>query len=469
MYLARFGLDPGQRRPGDRDWTGAEIRACCRLAALLDVPLVEAARNIVPVAVTAGESVERLRSWAAGRCLSADRPGLYTRAADAADQARPQRPARPVVQLSRAGIRIGPDPHPSSRSRSANPLRGRRAGWPVAPHHSEEAPMTTLLDHLDSRPTAAATGTTTTPAQRLRATMAAARVSFTWLGTQKTLNPDQKARAAEAFGAEGQYLSAGKKLLDTGHPAFRAVTAIRGKVDAYWKGLSLPFPEPGVRLIRHDAVEAFAAQMADFRAELDDAVANLDRHYGELKQAARDRLGSLFNAVRLPRDPGRPLRRGRGLPHGRAARLPGPALARAVRGRAGAGGGPVRGGRPAGRAGLPRRVRPAGRPPDRADLRRRARTASPWSSATRPSSNLAEFFERFRTLNVRSQRPARRPGGRGPAGGPGRRGPGPPRRRRAPPRGGRPALAGPGLARRDAGRAAPAADPPAGRRAGGVA
>jgi hypothetical protein len=84
MYLERFGLDAAQRRPGDRDWTGAEIRSCCRLAALLDVPLVEAAENVVPVAVTAGESVERLRNWAAGRCLSADRPGLYTRATEAA-------------------------------------------------------------------------------------------------------------------------------------------------------------------------------------------------------------------------------------------------------------------------------------------------------------------------------------------------------------------------------------------------
>ena len=70
---------PGPAPAADRDWTGAEIRTCCRLAALLDVPLVEAAQNIVPVAVTAGESVERLRAWAAGRCLSADRPGLYTR------------------------------------------------------------------------------------------------------------------------------------------------------------------------------------------------------------------------------------------------------------------------------------------------------------------------------------------------------------------------------------------------------
>jgi hypothetical protein len=49
------------------------------LAALLDVPLKEAARQIVPVAATATESVERLRTWASGRCLSAETPGLYGR------------------------------------------------------------------------------------------------------------------------------------------------------------------------------------------------------------------------------------------------------------------------------------------------------------------------------------------------------------------------------------------------------
>ena len=85
-----------------------------------------------------------------------------------------------------------------------------------------------------------ARGASETPAERLRVTMAAVRVSFTWMGTQKSLDPDQRARAAEAFGAEGACLSAGKKLIDTRHPAFRAVTAIRGKVDAYWRGQSVP-------------------------------------------------------------------------------------------------------------------------------------------------------------------------------------------------------------------------------------
>ena len=79
MYSERFGLGVDQPRPNDRNWTGAEIKSACRLAALLDVPLIESATNVVPVAITGGEAVEKLRNWASGRCLSADRPGLYTR------------------------------------------------------------------------------------------------------------------------------------------------------------------------------------------------------------------------------------------------------------------------------------------------------------------------------------------------------------------------------------------------------
>jgi len=160
--------------------------------------------------------------------------------------------------------------------------------------------MTTLLDRIETRPAPTATSPDPTPAQRLRATMAAARVAFTWMGTQKTLTAEQIAQAAGTFDAEARSLSAGKKLLDVKHPAFRAVTAIRGKIGSYWKGLSLPYPEPGVRLIRQDRVGEFVAQMADFKVELDDAVANLDRHYGELKWAAAERLGSLYNAADYP-------------------------------------------------------------------------------------------------------------------------------------------------------------------------
>ena len=88
LYLDQFEFDRDQPLPPDDQWTGAEIRACCRLAALLDVPLKEAARQIVPVAITAAESVERLRTWATGRCLSAEQPGLYSRSAGSAEGPR---------------------------------------------------------------------------------------------------------------------------------------------------------------------------------------------------------------------------------------------------------------------------------------------------------------------------------------------------------------------------------------------
>jgi hypothetical protein len=77
IYLNKYDLDSEQRLPEDLHWTGAEIKACCRLAALLDVPVLTAAQNIVPVARTSTEAVARLRKWASGRCLAADKPGMF--------------------------------------------------------------------------------------------------------------------------------------------------------------------------------------------------------------------------------------------------------------------------------------------------------------------------------------------------------------------------------------------------------
>ena len=93
IYLRAYQL-PTQELPRTDDWTGAEIKSCCRLAAILDVSIVEASRQVVPVAATAAESVERLRTWASGRCLSASTPGLYLRAGGSRESATGRRMAR---------------------------------------------------------------------------------------------------------------------------------------------------------------------------------------------------------------------------------------------------------------------------------------------------------------------------------------------------------------------------------------
>lgn len=154
-----------------------------------------------------------------------------------------------------------------------------------------------MISTLPNRPLAHRGGD---PASRLRSTMAAVRVSLSGLGTHKTLTPEQKSTAADPFDASGQFLAASKKLLDNKHPAFRAVTGVRGRIIQFWKGMTLPYAEPGVRLIRLDQIDLFNSRMNELREELDEAVEQLDRHYGELQSMAQSRLGRLFNPQDYP-------------------------------------------------------------------------------------------------------------------------------------------------------------------------
>ena len=154
--------------------------------------------------------------------------------------------------------------------------------------------MTTLLDEP------VATRVETAPADRLRTTMAAMRLSFTWFGIRKSLTAEQKAEAAEAFGADGDVLSAGKRLINTKHPKYKAVTSIRSHAVSLWKSVSLPFPEPGIRLVNQNDVGSINMQMTTLREELGDAVEELDEHYAELKSTARGRLGRLYNDSDYP-------------------------------------------------------------------------------------------------------------------------------------------------------------------------
>jgi hypothetical protein len=152
--------------------------------------------------------------------------------------------------------------------------------------------MSRVLDNRAQR------GSTT--GSRLRGTMAAVRLSFVWFGVRKSLTVEQKSQAAETFGAGSQFLSAGKKLLDTRHPAFKAVTSVRNRLVCLWRAMSLPFPDPGIRLIRQDDVEPFTTQAITLKAELDQAVEQLDGHLVELKVLARECLGTLYSEGDYP-------------------------------------------------------------------------------------------------------------------------------------------------------------------------
>jgi hypothetical protein len=142
--------------------------------------------------------------------------------------------------------------------------------------------------------------TSPSSAQRLRTTMAAVRLAFTWLGVRKTLAPEQRTTAARAFHADRELLSASKLILDTKNPAYRAVAAVRSEASGYWRTVTLPFPEAGIRLLPQNSLGMFATTMQTYRERLQESARELSGQYEQIKSEAERRLGTLFNASDYP-------------------------------------------------------------------------------------------------------------------------------------------------------------------------
>jgi hypothetical protein len=77
LYAKKYQITDGDKLPKDAGWTGAEIKQCCDLAYRLRCSLVEASTYVVPVSVSAADTITRLREQAEGKFISASEPGLY--------------------------------------------------------------------------------------------------------------------------------------------------------------------------------------------------------------------------------------------------------------------------------------------------------------------------------------------------------------------------------------------------------
>lgn len=55
-------------------WSGAEIKACCRLAAMMESKVEDAERFIIPISKTMKKDIDELNEWAKDRCIPASMP-----------------------------------------------------------------------------------------------------------------------------------------------------------------------------------------------------------------------------------------------------------------------------------------------------------------------------------------------------------------------------------------------------------
>jgi hypothetical protein len=135
---------------------------------------------------------------------------------------------------------------------------------------------------------------------RLKRETAAVRLQYKKFGTRRALIPDQVYRAARVFGANQQFLSAGKRILNTKDPVWIAATGAIGRARLYWRTMTVPYPDKGIRLLRRELVPSFNVAMQAFAAELAEAKRALDEAYASLQNEARNSLGELFNPDDYP-------------------------------------------------------------------------------------------------------------------------------------------------------------------------
>jgi hypothetical protein len=137
---------------------------------------------------------------------------------------------------------------------------------------------------------------------RLESTVIGCSLSTHWWGINKKAGVDILSSVADSFGANQKYLKIEKKLINRSNIFYKRLGETKSSLLTFWKDLTLPYVENGVRLIRKDLIQTFESRMATYKVELERRVIDLQDNYETLKQESRTALRSLYNEEDYPTD-----------------------------------------------------------------------------------------------------------------------------------------------------------------------
>lgn len=140
-------------------------------------------------------------------------------------------------------------------------------------------------------------------AAQLRDETSAVRLRRRYLGDARTLTVGQREQAAAVFHADPSLLRGRKMIFDRTTKEIRAANSAVDRACDIWRAFTVPYSaaEPGVRLIRRDRIAEFESAMRAALDELVDANAAVEDVYQtKIIPDAQARLGELFNAGDYP-------------------------------------------------------------------------------------------------------------------------------------------------------------------------
>jgi hypothetical protein len=140
------------------------------------------------------------------------------------------------------------------------------------------------------------------PVKELKASTTATRVSFKWLGLTCKMEDTQKEEMAATVEAEADSISVSKRLYNNKLACIKKAQKVKGKIKEYWERVTLPYVDPGVRLLKRASLTEFNEQMTKLQEELSEAAQEVQAAREEILNDARKRLQKAFNEANYPQD-----------------------------------------------------------------------------------------------------------------------------------------------------------------------
>jgi len=128
----------------------------------------------------------------------------------------------------------------------------------------------------------------------------ATRVTFHWWGRTRRVEGNVLERMVQVIDAEISSFITTKKLYNLKLPALQKLTQLRNKIGAYWEQCTLPYVEPGIRLLRKKDVDDFNARLTVFQNSLSSAATDLQVCRSAILEDARQRLQQAFDLDNYP-------------------------------------------------------------------------------------------------------------------------------------------------------------------------
>lgn len=132
-------------------------------------------------------------------------------------------------------------------------------------------------------------------AAELRSETIAIELNLPTIGRHRRMDERHQCEVADHFGAKRKAVGGNKGLYAPNQPEIKKISSALGAARAAWLSLTIAY-RPGIRLLRKERLQDWIAAFEKCQKELSEALAEADANYNEILAASREFLGEkLFN------------------------------------------------------------------------------------------------------------------------------------------------------------------------------